>query len=264
MARLKYYEDEKVKFAEAFSRNMTDTEAYYIYRKLRVKYGLHQYLELTGRVCGNCSRSVVKLKHNPSIGILAHEVAHAIQYKKHFKGQKWHCRRHEHLMVRVMKVIEKNFVAWRDMANRKAEKRVNAFHRKEERKKAAVEKRSTADYRLQRLTALIKRWETKRKRAENALKKLRKKEKRILARDEKDFSLEVLKERIKLSAMQIAIATLIESNITWERNEDGIEVFPPNGKVFEGGLTSMHCNDWKDVMERIKSEGNLIDEEVSS
>jgi hypothetical protein len=180
MADLKYYRTEQEEFAEPFSRNMTDTEAIYIYKRLKTKYKLQQKLVFRGREGGNCGKWEIKLQHEPSIGIMAHEVAHGLQYRHRIKGMKWHCKKHKRLMAKVLKVIEKNFNAWREMANRKANRRIESLQKKEERKKTMQEVKGTKDFRLQKLQERIKKWESKRKRAESALKKLHKKENRLL------------------------------------------------------------------------------------
>jgi hypothetical protein len=177
MARLKYYSNENEEFKEEFSQRMTDTEVRYIYGRLKARYKIRQDLTLTNAVRGNCGRWEIKVEHEPSVGILAHEVAHAIQYKKRHKGQKWHCKKHRTLMKGVLKVIRNNFDEWCSMANKKAQKKRDFRERDTARKKALKEQKNTIPYKLMNTRNLIKSWKTKQKRAENALKKLERRKK---------------------------------------------------------------------------------------
>lgn len=197
MAYLKYYLNEKLVFPEAYNRKMTDIETIYIFKKLKTKYKLRQTLTLTNKVCGNCGRYEMKLQHEPTIGIMAHEVAHGIQYKRYeqFNGKKWHCNKHKRLMAKVLKVIEKNFNSWRDMANKKANRKEESLQKKElrkqmqktvtkERRKALKELKAKPEYKLMKLRQKMKAWEIKRKRAEKNLAKLKLKEKYMIKKCE--------------------------------------------------------------------------------
>lgn len=177
MTSLKYYRTESEEFSEAFDRTMTDTEAKYIYKRLKARYKLAQTLTLTNAVRGRCSRWEVKLEHKPSIGVMAHEVAHGIQYRKHHAGQKWHCKKHRSLMIKVLKVIEKNFLEWRNMANKKADRKVNTLKNKLDRQASLKERKKTIEYKLAHTKGLIKKWNTKKKMADNKLKKLNRRRK---------------------------------------------------------------------------------------
>lgn len=177
MPRLKYYADEAKEFSEAYSRVMSDTEATYIYKRLKTRYKLQQYLTITNAVRGNCGRWIIKLEHKPSVGVMAHEVAHGLQYGRRHKGEKWHCKRHRTLMIRVLKVIETNFDDWRDMANNQSDMRVASLKKKQERTTSMKEKKKTIPYKLEHTLESIKKWETKKKMADNKLKKLNRRKK---------------------------------------------------------------------------------------
>lgn len=177
MSDLKYYRTENEEFAEAFDRTMTDTEAIYIYKRLKAKYKLGQYLTLTNTVRGRCSRWELKLEHKPSIGIMAHEVAHGIQYRKRHIGQKWHCKKHRTLMMKVLKVIETNFLEWRNMANKKADRKASALKNKLGRQADLKDRKKTNEFKLEQTNKLIKKWTTKKKMAYNKLKKLNRRRK---------------------------------------------------------------------------------------
>lgn len=176
MPRIKYYANEQ-NGLENYTKRVTDNQARYIFKRLKARYRIRQQLEFTDRVRGNCSSWRIRLEHKPEIGVIAHEIAHAIQFKKRKYGEKWHTKKHKKIMDRVYKTIETNLETWVAMADKKKERRETAIKNKQEKQQEAKEKRQETPYKLQKTLALIKKWETKKKRSENALKKLNRRRK---------------------------------------------------------------------------------------
>lgn len=116
MSRLKYYKQEETKFKDAFNTALLPELARRIFRKLKKKYKLEQELciskNLKGRLVngnrieGCCCECHIQLGIPSTIGTLAHEVAHAIQYKTRLNsgkpGIKWHDKKHSILMEEII------------------------------------------------------------------------------------------------------------------------------------------------------------------
>jgi len=190
---LKYYADEKEVFRQEREMKISDAEAELVYQKLAKKYKLSQRLEFYGnRQSGSCSSCRVKLSHNPSIAILSHEVAHAIQYAKfkkkygyingnpNLKKHRWHTKKHQRIMRKVCDYINKNIDQWRTGQKERSERKCIGFERKLKLEEQRMQERKTPQFKLIKIRELIKKWEGKRKRAENKLKKLQKMEKRYI------------------------------------------------------------------------------------
>jgi hypothetical protein len=190
---LRYYANEEEVFKKEREMKISDAEAVSIYEKLAGKYKLPQKLEFYGnRQSGACSSFRVRLSHNPSIAILSHEVAHAIQYKKfrkkygyvighpNLKKQRWHTKRHQRIMRKVCDYINKNIDQWRLQRQEGQRRRMAKFYARIEIQQQRQEDKKKPEFKLIKIRELIKKWDSKRERAENKLKKLQKREKYIL------------------------------------------------------------------------------------
>ena len=114
MSRLKYYKQEETKFKDAFNTALLPELARKIFRKLKKKYKLEQELcvskNVKGRkINGNCVEGCccechIQIGIPSTIGTLAHEVAHAIQYKCKPR-RKWHDNNHSLLMKEIIDYI---------------------------------------------------------------------------------------------------------------------------------------------------------------
>jgi len=187
---LKYYADERELFRKEREMKILDAEAVSIYEKLAGKYKLSQKLEFYGnRQSGSCSVFRIRLSHNPSIAILSHEVAHAIQYKKfkkkygyingnpNLKKHKWHTKKHSRIVRRICDYINKNIDQWRLQQQERKNRRIAKFYDRIEHEQQQQENKKKPEFKLIKIRELIKKWEGKRKRADNKLKKLQKREK---------------------------------------------------------------------------------------
>jgi hypothetical protein len=192
---LKYYADEEEVFRQEREMKISDAEAVSIYEKLAGKYKLPQKLEFYGnRQSGACSPYRIRLSHNPSIAIISHEVAHAIQYKKFKKKYgyingnpnlkrkriRWHTKKHSRIMRKVCDYIDKNIDQWRLQRQERQRRKMAKFYARIEIQQQRQEDKKKSEFKLIKIRELIKKWDSKRERAENRLKKLQKREKYIL------------------------------------------------------------------------------------
>lgn len=188
MPHLKYYDKERETFKAQYENKLSNTEATHIYKRLASRYKLRQRLCVTTRSWGgNCSRYRIKVCNKPPVAILAHEIAHAIHWKTRQSGERWHCKRHETIMRRVLRVIETNLIDWKEMANKQSERRAESFEHRLQQKAAKVDYSNSTEGKLERTLAGMKRWKTKQRRAETALKKLNRRKKlyeRLLAKSQ--------------------------------------------------------------------------------
>ena len=173
---IQYYAKEREIFKDAYDADLTDFELRAVFERLKSHYKFRQYLVFKGTSFrGHCTHWEIRLPHDTSLGLLVHEVAHAIQFKKLHLGdkpKKWHTKKHTSIMRRILKYINGKGEVWISKANLKAEQRIQTVEKQELKAKALVEFKKTPDYKLQVIDKRIKQWETKKKRAESYLKKL--------------------------------------------------------------------------------------------
>ena len=176
---MKYYSKEHENFKEAYEIKLSDFEATTIFSKLQAHYKLPQALTFRGAVLrGNCGRWEIKIPHNTCLGLLVHEIAHAIQLKKGWeKGQKWHTKRHTSIMKKVLKFVNHNKDRWISTAKAKEEQKNETYWKQKDKEEKFKEFKKTPEYKLQIIRQRIKQWESKKKRAESYLKKLYRKKK---------------------------------------------------------------------------------------
>jgi hypothetical protein len=153
---------------------LSDDETRYIFDKLKSRYGLRQTLRVRGRLqYGACGDWVIRLPHNPSIGLTAHEIAHAILLKKpRRKGQHYHTKRHGNITSRVAAVISSHLDEWRNHLKQRVLADQARFQRKIKREEEGKAYRNSPEGKLEHLRKLEKKATTRLKRAETHLKKI--------------------------------------------------------------------------------------------
>ena len=119
MPRLKYYKQEEKKFKEAFARGLSPKEAKQIFKRIKRRFKIEQELcvskNVKGRIVngnrieGCCCECHIQIGIPSTVGTLAHEVAHAIQYRTRRingkPGKKWHDKKHAKLMESIINDI---------------------------------------------------------------------------------------------------------------------------------------------------------------
>jgi len=111
--RLKFYYIEHQIHAEQYSKKLTQEQCLKIHKKLIRHYDLNVRLEFCRRRGGAFrgfnaiwGRSgIIFMGKEPSFGLLCHEIAHAIDYKKH--GHTNHNKRLSRILKSVMAYVKK-------------------------------------------------------------------------------------------------------------------------------------------------------------
>jgi membrane-anchored protein YejM (alkaline phosphatase superfamily) len=114
MPWLKYYEKERERFSKEYATKLNDNELKYAFERLKNHYHIDQELIIRGqRGHGHCWRWRIVLSHESSVGMLAHEVAHAIQWNQKRANEKWHTKRHAAIMKQVSQYLMSHIDNWR-------------------------------------------------------------------------------------------------------------------------------------------------------
>jgi len=186
MVWLKYYQQEGKQFEKEFKIHLTNSEAHYIYDRLKAHYRIPHDLELWGRTRGSCrSSNTIKLPHSPDIARMAHEVAHAIQMKKldaWSKNRRWHTKKHNRIMRRVCDYILSHLEEWRTSLQQLNQRRQEIFQAKLGRQQQQEAYKKSIDGKLEHLRKLEKRATTRWKLSTTRLKKIQRRIKLLQAR----------------------------------------------------------------------------------
>ena len=119
MPWIKYYEKERQRFSGEYSIKLNDDDIKQVFELLKDHYKIRHELTIGGRKgYGRCTHRRIRVAHESSIGMLAHEVAHAIQMKQRRPSERWHTQRHATIMERVCQHIA-NHVDWKKSSARR-------------------------------------------------------------------------------------------------------------------------------------------------
>jgi len=135
MSRLKYYRMEREKLEPYFSEDVSEQLTEIIYKKLNQRYKLKLGdLVWYGKNGGGTFyyKGYISLGRNTNIGTIAHEFAHALEYRQykkrkrklHLEGKRVkrytsHGKKHFRIMRRVAIVIDLNMMKWSEELNTK-------------------------------------------------------------------------------------------------------------------------------------------------
>ena len=193
MAWLKSYSKEKEENPEASSKKISDPEFIrFIVERMKSRYKFKQMLYL---MCsergdsGHCSHVRILLKYPVSVYVIAHEITHAIQLKKIPVGTKhisYHNKKQRKLTKKLCDYMMKALPIWETLFEMKKKKKEDSLRNKEMRIKEQKAKKTSFWYKCELCENAIKRWEAKKKRAENALKKLNRRKKLYMSRLNKE------------------------------------------------------------------------------
>lgn len=273
MPQLNYYENEKAVFKEEFGhfyfKKLTDSEIKYVFKKLKTKYKFWHNFEFYGYEYSRsiCSSRYVRMIHNASVGSLAHEVAHAIQYMKRrkqcpdwkdgkIKKKRWHTKEHLNITRRVLKYMWKHLDDWLEAENQRHERSLETKERQKEAILKAKTEKNSPNYKLKAIQDRIKKWETKKKRSENALKKLRRREKIWQKKALEPPKPQKEKKKYltpKQKAMELVNKMGCKAIVHRGDSfcEGTINIEPPEGYSLDELRLGFVCSDWKDVYERL-------------
>jgi hypothetical protein len=170
---LLYYQKEKEQFSDQDKTTLTNQEALYIFKRLRKHYKFFQRFEIWGHGGGgHCNTFRVQVSNNTSIRTFVHEVAHAIQFKTHQHGKKWHTKKHKSIMVRVMRYALAHLDGWKAQVAKNCDREAKTSMNRYEKKQKVIAERSTPEWKLKHLQELEKRAESKVRRDTKHLKKI--------------------------------------------------------------------------------------------
>ncbi len=172
--RPNHYEREQAQFSKAYETKLPDSLALYVYGRLQGHYHFRQRLDFHGyRQSGRCRNYEIVLSHQPSVGILAHEIAHALHRMK-YRGveKKHHTKKFLRLMHRVLDYYWAHEEEYKAAYDAQVQRSTETLKARIEREKNQAAYQRTPEFKLQKLQAQRKRWETKLKRAQTAIKRL--------------------------------------------------------------------------------------------
>lgn len=134
MPWLKYYAEERVAQKAAFAEVLSEADLRRAFNRLNRHYKLGYRLVIAERHGMSwCHRDYVLIRRNMmNVGVLAHELAHARQYRKRdrlrskarregrkLKRHNWHNREHKRYMEQMLSYIEAHKRHWlRDAVSR--------------------------------------------------------------------------------------------------------------------------------------------------
>ena len=193
MAWIKSYDKEKEENPEASSKMISDPEFIrFIVERMTSRYKLRQRLLLMRSKrgdSGNCNYVRMGLKYPVSVYVIAHEITHAIQLKKIPVGTKhisFHNKKQRKLTKKLCDYIMKALPMWETLFEIKKRKKEASLRNKELRTKEQKAKKTSLYYKCELCEKAIKRWNAKKKRAENAIKKLNRRRKLYMSRSERE------------------------------------------------------------------------------
>jgi len=176
--KIKYYDNEKKIFKDEYVLKLSDFETGVVFQKLKSHYKFQQFLKFRNGGGGRCRTWEIIIPHGTSLGLLAHEIAHAVQIKKGKQpNQKWHTKKHTSIMKRILKIANNKKDEWISNAEIQVDKKHGVIMRQEQKQREFEQYKKTPQFKLENISKSIKRWESKKKRAENVLRKLNRRKK---------------------------------------------------------------------------------------
>jgi hypothetical protein len=190
--KLAYIEEDN-KYRNLREEKVSSKQAQIIVKKVSRHFKLEsKAVEFRGAVdCGHAYKlwGTIKVSWNPSLLVIAHELNHFLVWKKYPKkkvnhgSKKWH-----RCLKRIIDYCErKNW--WKE----EFQKAIVESQETRNRQTKQETYKKTPEYKLGQIQKAIKKWESKRRRAENAIKRLSRRQKIW----EKKVNLESLKSSNK-------------------------------------------------------------------
>jgi len=174
---LKYYQEEDKHFPEEWKVMYNQNDLELFFRKLKQRYKFNHELKFYGTIQrGKCSLYRISIPNRCSIGLLIHEIGHAIQYKQdHYvykKGKRFHSKKHLNIMKKVFEHWSSNREEWIKAEEHKSRNKIQTEENKTQRQQAKKDLKKTNEYKVNHLQQRKKRLMTKKKRLETIIKKI--------------------------------------------------------------------------------------------
>lgn len=135
--KLKFYYDEHRIFSEVYGMRIVGSAIKIMFKKLKRHYKLHQSLYFGARKNGHFRGGYIVVPSSTCVGLLCHEVAHAIDAKK--RSSK-HDRRLMRILTRVVNYCKtKNY--WKEEIDKRTTVKVKPVPSKEEVQDSRITKR---------------------------------------------------------------------------------------------------------------------------
>jgi hypothetical protein len=251
--------------SEQDKMKLDESQMEFIFEKFKAHYKFSHYLKFGGRKsCCNSNRVQI-WRSQMTLYTLIHEVAHAIQFKKRktvdSEGNrirtKFHTKKHTKLMERLYRYFNSHWSQWQETMQKDIERNKVRLEKQSAKINQIMAYKGSPQYKLDLIEKNIKNWESKMRRAQNALKKLNRRKKLWENRFEtkklpNGLVVKVIKAPVP-TVKQNALKLIQEKGCTFSQDIYNIEVFAHEGWVFDGELHSLICTDWKDVIGRLSS-----------
>ncbi len=150
MVWLKFYGVDEPTHREAYDKKISNEEARMVFKKLCRHYKLRWVnVYFNGRRHGGIAGGGrIEVKHNPSFGLICHEIGHIIDERK--RGKSRHDKKLMRILGRVVAYCKKKNY-WEDEIKRRTEiKPIPEPPTKEELRSRKIEKRKTAIIRYEK------------------------------------------------------------------------------------------------------------------
>lgn len=175
MPYLHYYARERALLPESFTVKLDDEETTYIYGRLQSHYGFRQRLRIAGwRGSGYCNNFEIRLSHNPSVGLMAHEIGHAIhRLDGRSQYEKKHTKKHFSKMKRVAEYALAHLPEYRVALGKQRSEREQRLVERVRKLEQQTAHKNSPQGKLEHLHKLEAKWVRRQRLANTRLKKIR-------------------------------------------------------------------------------------------
>lgn len=112
---MKYYEDEQKMFQfESDWKFVNEDEVSFYFQRLKDRFKFPHVINFRGGIWSGatCRRDLITFPRPVSALTLCHEIAHGIQMKTHKQGERWHTKKHQRIMSKVIQYFKENQNLW--------------------------------------------------------------------------------------------------------------------------------------------------------
>jgi len=172
-SRYHKYRKENGIYSDSYAQKVSDSHAQFIVSRLTRHFKLRTAVRFWGAKQSGMAYSsgLIRLSHDPSVGLIAHELAHVMdaqRYRWKRKKKTRHAsKRWLWLVGRIIRYGKKRNW-WVGILERQATQKAETAIKNETKKANAT----TPEAKVEHLREQLKRWTSKRKRADTAIKKL--------------------------------------------------------------------------------------------
>lgn len=173
MPWLKFYAEERKRFPEAFQRKVADKHVQLIVNKLVRHFKISNHtvgVDFYGNRAGHAYYRYLTLPHNPSFGLICHELAHILHMRKHGKSR--HNKKLMQIIKRLVNYCKKKGYWQAEIQRRNKPKpkptKLHVLQKKLAKEQKAVKRIST---RIKRLKTYLKKHQKRERYYQKQIKK---------------------------------------------------------------------------------------------